>query len=307
MTDTKKLPLNALRVFEAVASHLSFTDAATALDVTPAAVSSHIKSLEELLETPLFYRHSRSVRLSPQGAQLLPGVQRGLAELGHAVDQLRRHRQSGVLNISLLGSFLQKWLLPRLGDFYQKYPDIDLRFNASRELVDFMKADFHAAVRYGNGEWPGLKAERMLDDWVFPVASPQLVEKLGPITTIADVQKYPLLHSPSEPWTDWWRRVGGGTTRIERGPVLDDSAAVLIAAEQGHGLALARWSLVAGDLASGRLQRPSDQSVRQKSAYYFVAPPHQYDLPKVIHFRDWIMECCQQFAPPEGERLEPVE
>jgi LysR family transcriptional regulator, glycine cleavage system transcriptional activator len=306
MTDTLKLPLNALRVFEAVATRLSFTDAAEALEVTPAAVSSHIKSLEELLETPLFYRHSRSVRLSPQGAQLLPGVQRGLAELGHAVDQLRRHRQSGVLNISLLGSFLQKWLLPRLSDFYQKYPDIDLRFNASRDFVDFMKSDFHAAVRYGSGDWPGLKAERMLDDWVFPVASPQLVEKLGRIETLGDLHKYPLLHSAFEPWSDWLRRVGGDSTRLERGPVLDDSGAVITAAEQGHGLVLARWSLVAGDLAAGRLARPSSQSVRQKSAYYFVAPPHQFELPKVMHFRDWLLECCQQFAPPEGERLEPA-
>jgi LysR family glycine cleavage system transcriptional activator len=89
--------------------------------------------------------------------------------------------------------------------------------------------------------------------------------------------------------------------------VLDDAAAVLSAAELGQGLALARWSLVAGDLASGRLVRPSLQSVRQKSAYYFVAPPHQFELPKVQHFRDWIMECCQQFAPPEGERLESPE
>jgi LysR family glycine cleavage system transcriptional activator len=307
MTDTKKIPLNALRVFEQVAAHLSFTDAANALEVTPAAVSSHIKSLEELLETPLFYRHSRSVRLSPQGAQLLPGVQRGLAELGHAVDQLRRHRQSGVLNISLLGSFLQKWLLPRLGDFYNKYPDVDLRFNASRDLVDFMKADFHAAVRYGSGDWQGLKAERMLDDWVFPVASPALVAQHGEIQTLNDLSKYPLLHSPSEPWKDWLRAVGGDTTRSDRGPVLDDAAAVLSAAELGQGLALARWSLVAGDLASGRLVRPSLQSVRQKSAYYFVAPPHQFELPKVQHFRDWIMECCQQFAPPEGERLESPE
>jgi len=307
MADTLKLPLNALRVFEAVATRLSFTDAAQALEVTPAAVSSHIKSLEELLETPLFYRHSRSVRLSPQGAQLLPGVQRGLAELGHAVDQLRRHRQSGVLNISLLGSFLQKWLLLRLGDFYQKYPDVDLRFNASRELVDFMRSDFHAAVRYGAGEWSGLKAERLLDDWVFPVASPALVAQHGQVQTISDLAKYPLLHSPSEPWQDWLRRVGGDTTRAERGPVLDDSAAVLAAAELGQGLALARWSLVAGDLAAGRLIRPVKQSVRQKSAYYFVAPPHQFELPKVLHFRDWLLECCRQFAPPEGERLEPDE
>jgi len=306
MADATKLPLNALRVFEAVASRLSFTEAADALDVTPAAVSSQIKSLEEFLETPVFYRHSRSVRLTPQGAQLLPGVQRGLDELGRAVDQLRRHRTSGQLNISLLGSFLQKWLLPRLGDFYRKHPEIDLRFNASRELVDFMNSDFHAAVRYGLGEWPNLRAERMLDEWVFPVASPALIEKLGPIATLGDLHKYPLLHSSSEPWSDWLRRVGGDTTRIERGPVLDDSASLITAAEQGHGLALARWSLVAGDLAAGRLRRPSGQSVRQQAAYYFVAPPHHFELPKVQRFRDWLKECCAQFEPPEGERLEPL-
>lgn len=307
MTDVSKLPLNALRVFEAVAARLSFTDAATSLDVTPAAVSSQIKTLEELLETPLFHRHSRSVRLTSQGAQLLPGVQRGLAELSHAVEQLRRHRQSGLLNISLLGSFLQKWLLPRLGGFYQSHPEVDLRFSASTHLVDFMQSDFHAAVRYGLGTWPGVQSERLLDDWVFPVASPKLMERIGPIDALADFHKYPLLHSPSEPWADWLRRVGGDTTRVERGPVLDDSAAVLIAAEQGHGLALARWSLVAGDLASGRLVRPTAQSVRQKAAYYFVAPPQNYDLPKVVRFRDWLHACCAQFAPPEGERLEPQE
>jgi LysR family transcriptional regulator, glycine cleavage system transcriptional activator len=305
MNDAPKLPLNALRAFEAVAAHLSFTGAAQALHVTTAAVSSHIKSLEHFLETPLFVRHSRSVRLTPQGARLLPGVQRGMGELNRAVDQLRQDRSSGLLNISLLGSFLQKWLLPRLGDFYQKHPEVDLRFNASRELIDFMHTDFHAAVRYGAGEWANLRTDKMLDDWVFPVTSPALLEKLGPINTMGDLNKYPLLHSASEPWIDWLRRVGGDTTRVERGPVLDDSASVLAAAEQGHGLALARWSLVAGDLASGRLVRPSGQSVRQVHSYFFVAPPHNFELPKVIRFRDWLHEVCSQFPPPEGERLEP--
>jgi LysR family glycine cleavage system transcriptional activator len=306
MDGATKLPLNALRAFEAVAAHLSFTGAAQSLNVTTAAVSSHIKSLEEFLETPLFVRHSRSVRLTPQGARLLPGIQRGMGELTRAVEQLRQDRSSGLLNISLLGSFLQKWLLPRLGDFYQKHPEVDLRFNASRELVDFMQTDFHAAVRYGGGDWPQLHAEKMLDDWVFPVTSPALLASLGRIDTLADLNKYKLLHSSSEPWADWLRRVGGDTTRVERGPVLDDSASVLAAAEQGHGLALARWSLVAGDLASGRLVRPSGQSVRQHNSYYFVAPLHHFELPKVIRFRDWLREVCNQFPPPEGERLEPT-
>lgn len=306
MSDVLKLPLNALRAFDAVASHLSFTAAARSLDVTTAAVSSHIKSLEEFLETPLFIRHSRSVRLTPQGARLLPGVQRGLAELSRAVEQLRQDRSSGQLNISLLGSFLQKWLLPRLGDFYQRHPQIDLRFNAARDLVDFMQTDFHAAVRYGDGHWLQLRAEKILDDWVFPVTSPALLARLGPVGTLGDFYRYPLLHSASEPWVHWLRRIGGDTTRVEQGPVLEDSAAALAAAEHGQGLALARWSLVAGELAAGRLVRPSRQSVRQQLSYYFVAPAHHFELPKVIRFRDWLRQVCEQFPPPEGENLEPV-
>ncbi len=306
MSEATKLPLNALRAFAAVADHLSFTGAAQSLNVTTAAISSHVKSLEEFLETPLFIRHSRAVRLTPQGARLLPGVRRGLGELSHAVEQLRQDRSSGLLNISLLGSFLQKWLLPRLGDFHHKHPEVDLRFSASRELVDFMQTDFHAAVRYGNGSWPPLRAERLLEDWVFPVTSPSLLATLGPIETLGDLSKYPLLHSAGEPWAHWLRRLGGDTMQIERGPVLNDSASILAAAEQGHGLALARWSLVAGDLASGRLVRPSGQSVRQHNAYYFVAPAHHFELPKVIRFRTWLTGVCSEFPPPEGERLEPA-
>jgi LysR family glycine cleavage system transcriptional activator len=304
MSDAVKLPLNALRVFAAVAERLSFTEAAALLDVTPAAVSSQIKTLEDALETPLFYRHSRSVRLTPQGAQLLPGVQRGFDELARAIARLRSHRTSGQLNISMLGSFLQKWLLPRLTDFYQQHPEIDLRFNATRQLVDFMRSDFHAAVRYGLGQWPELRAEHVMDEWLFPVASPQLVSKLGAVNTLADLRKYPLLHSQQEPWSDWLRSVGGDTTRLERGPALEDAVVALNMAERGEGLVLARWSLVADDLTAGRLVRVGQQSVRQRAAYYFVAPPEHFELPKVQRFHEWLSHCCQQFLPPEGERLD---
>lgn len=307
MSEVVKLPLNALRVFAAVADHLSFTAAAQELDVTPAAVSSHIKTLEDSLETPLFYRHSRSVRLTPQGMQLLPGVQRGLDELARSVAQLRGHRVSGQLNISLLGSFLQKWLLPRLHDFSQQHPEIDLRFSAGRQLVDFMHSDFHAAVRYGLGKWPDLRAEHVMDDWLFPVASPALAERIGPLSTLADLNKYPLLHSRHEPWSDWLRSVGGDTTRLEHGPALEDSVVALNKAERSEGLVLARWSLVADDLAVGRLVRVGQQSVRQRAAYYFVAPPEQFELPKVQRFHAWLSHCCRQFAPPSGERLDATE
>src|SRR5262244_4653971 len=121
-----RLPLNALRVFEAVATRLSFAGAAEALHVTPAAVSMQIRTLEEYLRVPLFRRSARAIALSTEGALLLPGVRRGLAELQQAMQQLRQHRSGGVLSITTIASLLQKWLLPRLPLFYSRHPDIEL-------------------------------------------------------------------------------------------------------------------------------------------------------------------------------------
>ncbi len=302
-TDNDRLPLNALRVFEAVATHLSFTAAARELGVTTAAVSAQVKSLEADIGVPLFRRHTRAVALTQEGAELLPGVRRGLDEMRRAVDRIRRERVGGMLNLSVPSEFLQRWLLPRLGEFTRQHPEIEVRFGPSRAALDFGRDDFHAAILYGSGQWSGLKSERLLDEWVFPVCSPALLAKFGPIDTLADFSRYPLIHSRSEPWVDWLRRVGGDTTRADIAPVIEDSAASLSAVEQGKGVALARWSLVAADIAAGRLVRPMLPSVQQRSAWYLVAPPENFGLPKVVRFRAWLVECCREFAPPTGETL----
>jgi LysR family glycine cleavage system transcriptional activator len=299
-----RVPLNALRVFEAVATHLSFTAAAKELGVTTAAVSAQIKALEADIGVPLFRRHTRAVALTQEGAELLPGVRRGLDELRRAVERLRRERVGGMLNLSVSNEFLQRWLLPRLGEFTRQHPEIEVRFGPSRAALDFGRDDFHAAILYGPGQWPGLKAERLLDEYVFPVCSPALLAKLGPIDTLADFARYPLIHSRSEPWADWLRRVGGDTTRTDLSPPpMEDSAATLAAVEQGKGVALARWSLVAADIAAGRLVRPMLPSVQQHNAWYLVAPPDLFSLPKVVRFRAWLTTCCREFAPPTGETL----
>ncbi len=298
-----RLPLNALRVFEAVASHLSFTAAARELGVTTAAVSAQVKSLEADIGVPLFRRHTRAVALTQEGSELLPGVRRGLDEMRRAVDRIRRERVGGMLNLSVPNEFLQRWLLPRLAEFTRQHPEIEVRFGPSRAGLDFSRDDFHAAILYGSGQWSGLKSERLLDEWVFPVCSPALLAKLGPIDTLADFARYPLIHSRSEPWPDWLRRVGGDTTRADIAPVIEDSAATLAAVEQGKGVALARWSLAAADIAAGRLVRPMLPSVQQRSAWYLVAPPENFSLPKVVRFRGWLVECCREFPPPTGETL----
>src|ERR1700719_410762 len=168
-----RLPLGALRVFEAVASALNFSAAAEVLNVTPAAVSQQIKVLEEYLQVPLFRRTGRRVELTDEALELLPAVRDGLERLEGAMLQIKQHRRAGPLQISTLASFLQMWLLPRVRSFRRKFSDIELRFHTSRELVDFSRTSMHVAIRFGHGNYPNLHCEKLLDDWLVPVASPE--------------------------------------------------------------------------------------------------------------------------------------
>jgi LysR family glycine cleavage system transcriptional activator len=294
------LPLNALRTFEAVASRLSFSKGAEALNVSPAAVSSQIRSLEDRLGQPLFHRQGRNITLTEAGQALLPGVHRGLAELHQAVRSLEEDRVGGVLNVSMMPSFLQKWLTPRLADFYRTHNDIDLRINADIEPVDFSETGFHAAIRFGRGNWPGLTASKLLDEWMLPVCSPEMQATIGMIKSPADLTNHTLLQGEDESWEAWFRGLGGGIVH-KRGPRFNDSVSIVVAAEQGLGIGLARWSLAAAELASGRLVSCFKFAVKSDFAYYFVAPDHYFDMPKVALFRAWLEECCNAFPAPESD------
>ncbi len=294
-----RLPLNALRVFEAVATHLSFAEAAETLHVTPAAVSMQIRTLEEYLRVPLFRRSARAIALSAEGALLLPGVRRGLAELQQAMQQLRQHRSGGVLNISTLASFLQKWLMPRLPQFYSRHPHIELSIHTSSTPVDFSQTNFHAALRMSLGPTPGLYNEKLLEEWFLPVCSPELLARHGPVRTPADLKRYPLLRSSDESWS-MWRHPGAETDWREKGAAFDDSLTVLAAAEQGQGLALTRWALAAQDLRNGRLVRASEQVLPCPRAYYFVCPESYLELPKVQQLLAWLREVAAASPVPES-------
>jgi LysR family glycine cleavage system transcriptional activator len=295
-----RIPLNALRTFEAVASRLSFSKGARALNVSPAAVSSQIRALEELLNQPLFHRKGRQISLTPAGRTLLPGVQRGLGELTQALRLLEEDRQGGVLNVSIVSMFLQKWLTPRLGDFYAANDQIDLRINADNALVNFAESDFHAAIRYGGGGWPDLEVHKLLDEWTVPVCSPEMLADVGPIESATDLAKHHLLHSGKD-LRKIWSELIGEVASGRQGPNFDDSVSVVAAAEQGLGIGLVRWSLVAAELASGRLVRPSPLAARIGTAFYFVAPAQYINMPKVAVFRNWLTECCEAFPEPDEE------
>jgi LysR family transcriptional regulator, glycine cleavage system transcriptional activator len=294
-----RLPLNALRVFEAVATQLSFAEAADSLHVTPAAVSMQIRTLEQYLRVPLFRRSARAIALSPEGAMLLPGVRRGLAELQQAMQQLRQQRSGGVLNISTIASFLQKWLMPRLPQFYSRHPHIELSIHTSSTPVDFTQSNFQAALRMSLTPTPGLYNEKLVEEWFLPVCSPEMLARHGPISTPADLKRYPLLHSSDESWS-LWRHPGTESDWREQGTAFDDSLTVLAAAEQGQGLALTRWALAAQDIGNGRLVRASAQVLPCPRAYYFVCPESYLELPKVQQLLAWLREVAAAFPGPDS-------
>src|SRR5579863_9089664 len=198
-----RLPLAALRVFEAVATRLSFSAAADALNVTPAAVSQQIKALEAYIQVPLFRRNGRRVELTDEGAELLPAVRAGLEKLESAMQQIKHHRRAGPLQVTTIASFLQIWLLPRIRSFRRKHPNVELRFHTSRDLVDFSRTTNHVAIRFGRGDYANLHSEKILDDWLVPVASPDLIKQHGMIERGTNLSKYPLLESGDEPWSLW--------------------------------------------------------------------------------------------------------
>jgi LysR family transcriptional regulator, glycine cleavage system transcriptional activator len=293
----RRLPLASLRVFVAVAEHLSFTHAADALGVTVSATSLQIQSLEQYLGLQLLRRRGRLVELTEQGAALLPPIRDGLQALQFAIDAARANRDSGALRISLVGSFLLQWLLPRLPDFEARFPAISLRIETSAKLVDFARSDVQAAIRFGTGKWPGLHCEKLLDEWLVPVCEPALLNRLGPVHDQADLQRYRLLHSATEPWSAWLLGAASDSWP-DSGYSFDDSLAVIRAAEAGGGLALARWSLVADEVRRGRLAVASKTLTPFERAYYFVCPPQNRGLSKVTAFADWLREQTRGHAGP---------
>jgi LysR family glycine cleavage system transcriptional activator len=292
-----RLPLGALRVFEAVASALNFSAAADALNVTPAAVSQQIKVLEEYLQLPLFRRTGRRVELTDEGLELLPAVRDGLERLEGAMLQIKQHRRAGPLQITLIASFLQTWLLPRVRSFRRKFADVELRFHTSRELVDFSRTSMHLAIRFGHGAYPNLHSEKLLDEWLVPVASPETIKQYGMLARGSDLSRYPLLESDDEPWSVW-RKADEELAWHSRAPTIDDSVGLLAAAEEGLGFALARWTLVSRSLQKGTLKLAGKEALPFRSAYYFVCPKPFLNIPKVAHFREWVFAAARDFQGP---------
>jgi LysR family glycine cleavage system transcriptional activator len=288
-----RLPLNALRTFEAAARHQSFLKAADELAVTPGAVSRQIKALEIELGLRLFERFNRAVRLTPAGERLAEGVRQGLAAMTAAVAEAQGSR-AGPLAVSVMHSLAARWLVPRLHDFQQRYPDIQVMIAASDLPADLVHDRIDLAIRYGTGPYPGLAATRLIATRMFPVCSPRFLaaqtlktpDDLADALLLSDVNVTPTEIS----WPAWLKAAGARGVDATQGLQFSNTYLAIEAALAGRGVALAQEAMVVDELAAGRLVRPFEASIAGPHHHWILTLPEKADLPAIRRFRSWLIE-----------------
>lgn len=287
--------LNALRAFEAAARHLSFAAAAEELHVTPSAISQQVRTLEDYLGLKLFHRTATGLALTPHATRAYPEVKQGLAHLAAGLGKMQAAWRDDLVTLTLPISFAAKWLLPRIEDFRRSHPGLELRLDTSNHLSDYVGEGIDIGVRYGLGDYPGLEAQRLLDEELFPVCSPTLLPPGAAGLDAATLAGLPLIHDttidfdPAFPdWSAWLAAHGMARVDGTRGPRFNSTVLALQAAVEGQGVALGRSVAVAGDLAAGRLVRALPGSLGTRCAYWLVTPPGALEQPKVRAVHEWL-------------------
>ena len=288
----KRLPsLNALRAFAVAGQRLSFTKAADELNVTQAAVSHQIKSLEDHLGVRLFKRLNRALVLTDAGRTYLTHVSEAFDILTSATERMAEKDVDRLLTVSTLPSFAARWLVPRIGQFREHYPHIRLRIDPDSQITDFTREDVDVAIRYGNGRYPGLETRWLMTEDIFPVCSPALLNGGLPLKSATDLKHHTLLHDDGYlDWRTWLLAAGAEDVDPTRGTIFTDASMLLTAAAAGQGIALARQVLAADELKAGRLVRPFDLRLPVEFAYYLVYPKETAADPNVVAFARWLTE-----------------
>jgi LysR family transcriptional regulator, glycine cleavage system transcriptional activator len=285
--------LNGLRAFDAAARHLSFTRAAAELHVTQTAISHQIRRLEAQLGVRLFVRRNRALLLTREAQGYLPAVRTAFDDLRRATERLQRPDRDGLLTVSTTASLAAKWLVTRVATFQDTHPTIEVRITTSTHLVDFRREEIDMAVRYGRGNWPGLRAQWLMAEDIFPVCSPALLSDVKPLRRPEDLAHHTLLHASvsREDWRLWLTAAGLPVSlALRRGLNFDQSFMALQAAMDGLGVALGRTQLVEQDIAAGRLVVPFDVVLPSDAGFYIVAPEETADTPKISLFRNWLVQ-----------------
>ncbi len=283
-------PLNALRAFEASARLQSVQQAARELNVTPSAVSQQVQNLERWLGFPLLERGARKLAPTPQGRAYQGALATAFEQIAEATESLSAGRATQSICITCTPGFTVQWLVPRLQRFQDKHPEIDVRIDASTRLVDLRLEDVDLGIRHGLGRYPGLVAEKLVNDDLVPAASPELVRGRNRLRNPNDLTRHALLHIETR--DDWrlWLQAQGVPIDWRRGPLLVDTAIGIQAAIAGKGVILVRRSLIAEELAHGRLVTPLPQSLATGTAYFLVYPPERMSSAPIRAFRNWLLK-----------------
>lgn len=293
-------PLTALRAFEAAARHMSFAKAADELNVTPAALSFQIKSLEEHLGTPVFRRLNRAVALTEAGETLAPGCQDAFRTLTAAWGSTLRLQDTKTLTVTAGPAFTAKWMAPRLYEFAQRHPDIELRFSASLRRMDFERDQIDVAIRFGVGPDEGLYSLPFADEWVVPVMNPALAARYPTVDSLKDAvlivdQSIDFLEQSCD-WPAWFAL--SGITGIEaHGPRFSQADHAVDAALAGVGITLGRRALVIKYLMEGQLVAPFQPALKTGGRFRFLCRQGMETKPQIQAFRDWMLREIDKGRP----------
>jgi LysR family transcriptional regulator, glycine cleavage system transcriptional activator len=282
--------LLAVRAFEAAGRLGSFTRAADELGLTQSAISRHVRSLEDQFGLALFSRHGKRIMLTDAGASYLRDVAAGLDRVREANARLaQQSRPEHRVTISMLPSVAALWLAPRLHEFTDRHPDVDLRIHAARAIVDFDKDEVDLAIRYGRGNWPNCRAELLATEELTPVCSPTLAKRFELYSAPENLLQAPLLRDDiPDGWDGWLSAAKLDPGHAKYGPIFDEGSALYGAAVAGAGVALGRDLLVRRYLDEGVLVTPLPISFRASFSYWLVWPIAARPNRAVKSVTDWL-------------------
>jgi LysR family transcriptional regulator, glycine cleavage system transcriptional activator len=285
----RRLPsLNALKAFEASARHESFSDAASELFVTHAAISRHIRELEEALGTELFTRTGRGVELTEAGQRFGERLTPLFDQMAEAAREAAAVGAARTLRVSAEPAFASRWLVGRLAKFNDLHPDIELTIDSTNRLVDFYVDDVDIGIRSGNGDWEGTESAKLSSVVIFPVCAPKLLGDGAPLSPEALVDQTLLHENRKQWWADWLLEAGVKSEMDWRGTIFQNHLAIE-AAEAGAGFALGDQILCTDALAEGWLVRPFQFDMKDHGSYWIVRKRGSKETAVVKAFREWLL------------------
>ncbi|MBR7993752.1 LysR family transcriptional regulator [Burkholderia cenocepacia] len=287
--------MSLLLVFEAAARHESYTRAAEELSLSQSAISRQVQTLEDQLGVPLFRREGRSVKLTEVGRRYFAELSSALGRIRGATLQAMSHQAgAGTLRLATLPTFGSKWLLPHLHGFYAAHPGVTVHLHSRIGAIDFLHDDLDAAITVGAGDWPGLHAHRLYNEFLIAIAPPDTGRgRKADARTPAWAAKQTLLGvtSNQQAWAEWFSHYRLDHRQMRIGPSFELTSHLIQAVRAGMGIGLVPKVLVEDELSRGELVSIGD-AITSRRSYYLVYPPGNETLPSLVAFREWLLASC---------------